>query len=30
MQKRVPVYMRLDKTMSEYLVQISSKYAADR
>jgi hypothetical protein len=30
MQKSVPVYMRLDKTMSEYLVQISSKYAEFR
>jgi hypothetical protein len=28
--KCVPVYMRLDKAMSEYLVQISSKYAEFR
>jgi hypothetical protein len=26
MQKGVPVYMRLDKIMSEYLVQINPKY----
>jgi hypothetical protein len=27
MQKGVPVYMRLNNTMSEYLIQINPKYA---
>ena len=27
MSKGVPVYMRLDKTISEYLIRIDSKYA---
>ena len=30
MSKGVPVYMRLDKTISEYLIRIDSKYAEFR
>jgi hypothetical protein len=30
MQKSVPVHMRLDKTMSEYLVRVNPKYAEFR